>query len=140
MSEAKGTAGDPMRDAVEILRGILAESKATNERLDGLEVQARTTNERLAALNTRVESTNIRLDGLDRRLEVVEGELGSLRREMNENFAFAQAAQKDAVTELRGLRGEAGQDLVDVKNRLDKLEAAVFKPPRPGPRARGARR
>ena len=112
--------------------------------------------ELLRAIRDEAKKTNERLEMMDGRLETVETEVSLLRREVKERDAWLQVGQKDILTELRGLRGEAYSDVhaiqedvhalkdgvvkaLDYGPRIAKLEAAVFKPSRP-PRARAARR
>jgi len=106
-------------EMVEILRQMLVEQKQTNARLGSMDA---------------------RLGTMDARLGTIEDELIGFRSEVHEDFAMVHAGQKDILTELRGLRGEAGTDVIKLKERVERLEAAVFPaPPRPARRA-GARR
>ena len=94
----------------------------------------------LRQIHAEQKTTNEQLGKIDGRLATVEDEIIHFRRETREELVMVHAGQKDHLTELRGLRGEAGADMVKLRERVETLEAAVFpKPTRPARRA-GARR
>jgi hypothetical protein len=97
-----------MPDVVELLKVIALRSEETREALLGLAVEVRAGRAELtaemragfAAVRDELRGTNERIDGTNERID-----------------------------RLLGLRGEAepGADIVDIRQRLDKIEAAVFK-------------
>jgi chromosome segregation ATPase len=139
------------RSAIERLDGRLAQTNGTLENVEGRLAQTNAAVERVEGRLTqtnavvekvegRLAQTNEALEKVDRRLGSVEDELINFRRETREERVMVHAGQKDILTELRGLRGEVGTEVVRLEDRVAKLEAAVFpKPPRPARRA-GARR
>jgi hypothetical protein len=87
-----------------------------------------------------------RIEGLRREMQDeltgLRADIGGLRREMQQGFADVNqrldalhedmievhAGQTSTLTELRGLRGEAKAELDELRQRVLRLEAAVFKP------------
>jgi hypothetical protein len=100
----------------------------------------------LGDIRAEAKGTNARLDIIDGEMKGMRADIGGLRREMQQGLADVNArldtlhddvAAVGATTtkiknELSGLRAEVAADLRQLKERVEKLEAAVFpKPTRP---------
>jgi ABC-type transporter Mla subunit MlaD len=110
-------------DAVLILRGIWAETKALNARID------RTREDLVAAIqqtNQRIDQTNGRLDQANGRLDQLEQAVESLGRRQTETevrLASELVAVARAVTEVRDLL----RDRLDLRDRVENHELRLVR-------------
>jgi archaellum component FlaC len=96
-----------------------------------------TVTERMVEVLERIEGE---LKGTNARLDGIQTELRDFKQEVREGFAEVLASAKSIDNNLSSVRREAIEDGKKLELRVEKLEAAVFKPPTPPARRRRATR
>jgi hypothetical protein len=93
-------------------------------RLQAVEANATETNALLGRMDGRLQAVENNGIEANLRLRGVEGRLA----ELHDDFLAVRADTSTIKADMGSIRGEAGKELVQLRERVARLEAAVFKP------------